>query len=207
MTGMLDHLSAALVGGVILLLLLSMTTHQSEVAMERTALYAAKAHLLSFTQWLEEDIDVVGLNIGERHHRFAAPEDQDGVTRRFTFYRDSITVMRDTVRVVTRYDVEPTAETFLVRGEELPLLTLRRSVAYLTPGQSASTALWQTAGAGPSTLTAFSVDMLRRDGAAVGSPAETDLIRVRFAVAAALTQENAFLREFHWTTTKRVRPI
>lgn len=207
---LLDNLIATLVAGVVIMMMIASQTRATERSIERTSVYVAKTQALEFVEWFEDDIVRLGLNIPLRDNRFLLPAYEDGITRQFIFHSDSISVNRDTLRVITRYEVEPTGTTQLVDESERTLYQLSRYTATVAVSNGGMTGSPQyvLSGQSPPTLSHFDVQLLRRDGHPAVNSGETDYVNIRLSsISRPGSRPRNFLPEFHWMTSMKVRPF
>lgn len=209
---LLDNLAAVLIATAVILMLSAAQIRSSNAGVEQVASHASKAKMLSFGEWIEDDITSLGANIAEGSGRFLAPTlDEDGNTTEFTFFSDNPVTGGDTMRVMTRYRLVPT-RTVTVDDAPQQLFEVRREFAEVEVenGEAAipefgSTA-WVSDGRSVETLSFFEVALLDRQGQAAGV-ASADFIQVRFAMVPEMWLDEGYLRELYWTTTLKVRPF
>ena len=201
-----DNLTAILIGGIVLLILLAVQVRSSEINLEQTSMYTAKQLSLDFAEWLEDDLVTLGTNFDSTDARFTLPTNASGNTTTFEFYQDSINVAAfppDTVRIETRY-VLTAASVAEVADSTVQLYDLTRSVRMQGPsGWSA----WTTDGQSPSQLSYFEIELLNRDGQTVATESATSYIRVAFSLVPPYQSSKQYLREVNWGTTIAIRPF
>ncbi len=208
----LDHLTSLLVAGVVILILATAQLYAQRSGLEQTTSYATKSKALSFGEWLEDDILSLGANYGEDAYRFEVPttDSTTGNTTEFRFYSDSLLVSGDTLRMMTRYKLDP-LETIVRGGREILLFEMERATAQkpVVNGEAAEPAEheWTADGRSLSTLSAFNIAILTRTGAETTDVDQGEFIRVSFALVPEYPVEPEYLRELYWTTTLKVRPF
>jgi hypothetical protein len=209
---LLDNLAAILIGTAVILMLSAAQIRSSQAGVEQVASHASKAKMLSFGEWIEDDITSLGANIRNNTGRFLEPTvDEHGNTEAFTFFSDNPTGGGDTMRVMTRYRLVPT-RTVTIDDSTHQLYEVRRefSEVEVENGEAAipeygSTA-WISDGRSVATLSFFEIDLLDRQGltATVGT---ADFIQIRFAMVPEIWLERGYIRELFWNTTLKIRPF
>lgn len=127
----LDHIASIMIGGVILLILLSLSFRGQDATHDATMYYTAKASMLSLAEWIEQDFK----NIGSGHNPPATSIvrfDTTGVTKGMLFWAQTAQGQpADSIR----YDwkVDGTAE---IDAGTVQLYTVRRWVDGVLTGWS-----------------------------------------------------------------------
>ena len=201
-----DNLTAILIGGIVLLVLLVVQVRSGEINLEQTSMYTAKQLSLDFAEWLEDDLVTLGTNFDSTDVRFSLPTQVGGNTTAFEFYQDSINyavLPPDTVRIETRY-VLSASSIAEVADSTVQLYDLTRSVR--TQGASGWSA-WTTDGQSPSQLSYFEIELLDRQGQTVATESATAYIRVAFSLVPPYQSSKQYLREVNWGTTIAIQPF
>ncbi len=207
-----DNLTAIIVAGVVILMLATAQIYAQRSGLEQASSYSTKAKAISFGEWLEDDILSLGANYGDDAYRFMTPVEDPvtGHTRRWVFFSDSLLATGDTLRIITRYELQDLGA--VVRGDStIYLYEIHRMMAEEPVTNGAISAPdpsdWTTDGRSMSTLSAFNVSMLARDGSVTSDPERGEFIRVSFSLVPEFPIEPEYLRELYWTTTLKVRPF
>jgi len=212
---LLDHLTSILAGAAVILILATVQIGAQRTSLEQTTSYATKTKMLSFGEWMEDDILSLGANFGRNRFRFEPPQhDANGNTTRFVFFSDSVLVSGDTLRLMTRYRLYPT-RTVTRGGREVDLYEVRRHTAQMPvnngvagePGEGSGPGNWTYAGQSLSTLAGFEIRLLQRDGSETTDPERGDFIQLHFRVVPEYPIEPEYLRELYWTNTLKVKPF
>lgn len=207
---LLDHLSAIIISAAVILILAATQIYAQRSNIEQTSAYATKTKMLSFGEWIEEDILSLGENFGRNRFRYELPiSDSLGNTATFVFFSDSTdAVTGDTLRNFTRYELENVG--FVERDTiTTPVFQLQRQLGEspVTNGVAAAPASWINDGASFSTLSLFQISMLDGDGRVTTDVENGDYIQVMFNMLPQFPVEPEYLRELYWSTTMKVRPF
>jgi hypothetical protein len=200
---LLDQLSAALVGSIVLLMLFSLHIRVQSSTIEDTLLYTAKKQTLSFAEILERDLANTGyLTVPGQQSIEAYSNKIFGGTQ----YTDTFQFWGSDAggnRVRVRYDAT-VVDT--VEADGTPVLRIERS--------EDAGAGFQIAGASMSSLTDFDISLLdvNNNGATMASARK---IRVRFenavgdpdAVSGVAGHKKPFMQKLRWGITLSPRGL
>lgn len=217
---LLDHLTALLVASSVLLLAIVSRTDASQLAIEQTSHYSARAQVQTFTRWLQRDLTSIGENYGAGQSSFTMPTQStsgvtNGMTTLFQFSRDSLntagTGVTTRYRVFIRYRLTSRGST-AVDNESAPvqLFGVERDeqvVPAPTDTVTPSASGWVRAGGGPGTLSQFRIVPHDRDGRTTTDVASTEFLRIRLSFVPPYDNEKRELHELHWGTTVGIRPF
>ncbi len=162
-----DNISAAILGGTLLIIMISVQQRIMEINLEQITNYMVKRQANDLVSWMEEDLLRLGENVDFNNEvPFTNPIQNavTGVTESFTFFRDSIDVDGQVVRIYIRYDLNPEGYR-VIRGDSIPVYQLVRSVKI---GESGS---WEVSGRSPALISYFRIDLLDRDAKPLSDPA------------------------------------
>lgn len=212
---LLDNLAAVIIGVAVIMMLSVSQIRSSQAGVEQVAAHAAKAKMLSFGEWVEDDLVSLGANIAEEGIRFLDPTvDADGNTTDFTFFSDSLAPNGsafDTIRVMTRYHLvetrtmtvgDSTHQLYQMRRETSEAPVVNGAVVIPTFGSGS----WTADGRSVETLSFFEIEPLNRHGQAT-SVASADFLQIRMAMVPEILLDQGYLRELFWTTTLKIRPF
>jgi hypothetical protein len=218
---LLDHLSALLVASSVLLLSIVARTDASQLAIEQTSHYSARAQVQTFTRWMEKDLLTIGKQYvnSEAAIAFAMPTQGTsgaaaGMTTLFQFQRDSLNStagVERRYRVFVRYRLTP-RPAVQVDNEPfpIPMFGVERDEQIVpdpVPTTTPSSGGWVRAGGGPGTLSQFRIIPHDRDGRPTTSADRTEFLRVRLSFVPPYDTEARELHELHWGTTIGIRPF
>jgi hypothetical protein len=186
-----DNLTATILAGTVLLILMVMQASLMKSSVERTANYMSKKQSLEFADWLQDDLLNIGRGMERGDRTFEGPaievtSDGDTLTEKFTFYQDTLqskvaSNMDDSVRVATAYTLgappsssspaDP-AETRTIGGETVKLYRAvrwkrekRKPAASDAPWSNQSwKGAWRKTGQSASLLRHFRIEMRDKDG-------------------------------------------
>ena len=204
MFAIFDNLTAVMIFGSVLLILVAVQSRSVEMNSELLSMYSGKVASLDLATLLEDDMDNVGVGLQPDTVLFTLPT-QDGVlTREFVFnqafemasmpgsfmdvqrrYRliDASIITLDTVSVQT-YQV--------VREERVD------STGVYSP--------WRETWASQQSLTYFNISLKDNNFVDTVFPDSARYVRVAFTVLPSYQQHNQHIRELNWNTTINVRP-
>ncbi len=206
MISIFDNMTAMLIGGVVLLILVTVQQRSSELGVEQTAIYVAKQQSLEFAEWLEDDINKLGMNFDSTAVRFALPVQSGGNTTSFEFYQDSLNIAVtpiDTVRIETRYQLNA-ASTATIADSTVQLYQLVRETR-VENGFGGWTS-WAEDGRSPGLLTYFEIELLNLSGQVVAVENQTSFVRMAFSLAPPFQSNKQYLTQLSWGTTVSLRP-
>lgn len=217
---LLDHLSSLLVASSVLLLTIIARTDSSQLAIEQTSHYSARAQVQVFTGWMQRDLTTIGENFGSGEATFTMPVQSTsgrtaGMTTRFEFSRDSLRTAGGTTeryRVFVRYRLIDQGEvTVDNEPSPVPLFGLERDEQIIAAPTNApvspSPGGWTRAGGGPGTLSQFRIIAQDRDGRVVTVRDQVDFLQLRLSFVPPFDNEKRELHELHWGTTLGIRPF
>ncbi len=215
-----DNLSASIIGATVLFILMAMQVRMMENNVQQTATYATKTQSLEFADWLEDDLLRIGENIKQGEEIFCNPDQDGDRTEEFTFFRDSLLTVDDTLRVATQYALVATG-TRDVEGETVQLYEAAR-LQKIEPKEngvppftcaSRASIVWDVTGQSPALLQNFQVEMLDKDGQPVSDPAtkvqnDPSAVRqthIKFAMISPFRTDRSSLRAMHWGASLLLR--
>ena len=205
MYALFDNLNALLIGGTVMMLLLTVYPRVQDMRLEQTATYVVKQQANDFATWAEEDLLKMGANMDLGEVLFENPVDSAGLTTRFTFYRDSVIATGVEVRLGVRYDLHHTG-TRILGADTLDAFQVRRH-------ERMGSGSWMPAGNGPARLSAFRIELLNRDMQPIVNPASATAVvpdtvhttRLRFAMLSPFDAERSTLRQLYYGSTLMVK--
>ncbi|MEM6285722.1 MAG: hypothetical protein AAF845_01060 [Bacteroidota bacterium] len=222
---LLDQLSALLVAGTVIFLMLGTQLRATEANVQSASAYAARAQSVSFLSWMEKDMSLAGSNFGQHRNRMSAPvadaSDPDQ-TQSFTFFRLDDDGDPDgdgeseKVWVDVRYTLVPDRMLTISDSTDLQLYQVRRDTsarATQIPADPldlaepiAAAPTWvESTGRSPALVSYFHVDLLDGRGAETTDPENAEFIRVSMSYIPTYSDELA-VAEYHWTMTAGVQP-
>lgn len=216
MHAIFDHLTAVLVGTVVLLLVMLTQREASAISIEQQARYGARMQTQGFTDWFERDLLRVGEGLRTGSGGFSLPvQRSDGNTGELVTFRDTVIVRPGTTplaqRLFTRYRLVA-AGTQTVRGAARPLFRLERWVQDRplvdnAPAPVPLATAWEQEGSSPAILSFLRVDAVGAGDVAAATPAAAWYLRARISLVPPAVQREAALPELHWGTTVGLRPF
>ena len=205
-----DHIIAASVTITLALAIIAQQVNVKQGSLERMSIYQAKAHSLSFAEWVEDDVVKLGSRFGSSRDRFDTDTEvettADGnsvwYTNVFEYFYNEESDGQTADRVEVRYDVASNDSTLLSVNETtgdstfVPLYTLTRSEkrgAYeladpangVVGGWIGTEPDWtvSTGYRSPPGLRYFRITPMDSDGNDVThDPTEADYVRIEFEV-------------------------
>ncbi len=208
-----DNITATMIAGTIILLLMAMQLRVTRLSIEQTATYMTKKYSLAFADWLQKDLLKIGRHLNPDDPDCDDDSDdwgcqvlgdlewEDGRTERFVFYRDSL---RDgkVYHMKVKYElkeVDPGA------GEDL--FRAVRSVKLWRDGTPEPVG-WVRTGSSPGLLRHFEIRMLDENGEVVSDPADNmddvEQTSVKFSLKPPFDTEGS-LRAMHWGSSLLLR--
>lgn len=195
-----DNITATLIGGIVMLMLVTMQMRMRQVNIEQTLLYNAKGQALSLGDWLQQDMGNAGGGVPideqfiEDYEIDAATEN----TKRFSFRR-KLQETDPTATLITYELID--GDTTVVEGDTLQLYQLQRCEGTTTcPAGSTS-----VNGQSPSRLTYFRIDLLDENGGAwTAGTSNAYYLRVRFSVTSMSTRRH-HMHKAYWGTVFPLR--
>lgn len=215
-----DNLTATLVGGTVILVLMAMQMNIVQMNVQQTVTYMTKKYSLDFADWLEDDLLAIGENLDPDDPKCDAnpnawgcwiiknPDVEDGLTMRFVFAFDSVrydrgTHMTDTLHVIVKYELEEVSEP----GEE-DLYQAVRYAKMWRPWEMKPATFTRT-GSSAGLLKQFTIEMRDRNGERVDDPAQhmedIEQTYARFAMVPPFQSEDRDLRAMYWGASLLLR--
>lgn len=200
-----DHLSAALVGATVMMMLLMLQIRLTGMSIEQTSTYMVKNQASNLATWLEEDLLQIGENMDlTKTIPFTNPVDSAGVTTTFSFFRDSLdtsVIPPDTFRIETRYELKKMGSR-ITGGDTLDVYRIARS--FRVDGGP-----WKASGGSTPALGFFKIEMLNGDAVPVADPvaaatADPKAIRntrVRFFMVTPFETATTAIRRVYYGST------
>ncbi|GIV62627.1 MAG: hypothetical protein KatS3mg044_1493 [Rhodothermaceae bacterium] len=200
-----DHLSAAIVGATVMLMLLSLQLRLTSMNVEQVSTYMVKNQASSLATWLEEDLLQLGENIDKtKEIPFTNPVDSAGMTVSFTFSRDSIdisVVPPDTFKIDTRLELKQTGS-HVSKGDTLNVFRLVRSTRI-------NGGAWTESGSSSPLLGFFKVDLLDANAqpladpvaAATANPDAVRNTRIKFFMVTPFETATSAIRRVYYGST------
>lgn len=161
-----DNLSAMILGGTLLLMMITLQQRMVEINLEQTTNYVIKKQANDLVSWIEEDFLRLGENVDFSDEvPFSNPSNNSntGVTESFEFFRDSIDADGQTIRIYIRYTLTQDGYR-TIRGDSIPVYRLKREVKV---GDNGS---WEENGGSPALISYFRVDLLDKNAQPLADP-------------------------------------
>lgn len=178
---LLDHLSAIVVSGIVLLILLGVSLASQTSAVQAVQADARFAAADAIVDMLEGDLPNVGAGVAAGDDRILALEGTAALTTAFEF-SGAVGASATAAVERVRYELEEAGTVVVGQGaaqQTVPAYTLRRLVH--------DGSAFRLSGASRSTVTAFTVRLLDAAGAPVGSPLDAARVaEVALATASPL---------------------
>ena len=178
---LLDHITATLIGGTVILILAVSQFRTSEAVVDQTSYYAVKRQILEMTEMIESDFKNIGLGVPAGTPVFNEVSEN---AIEFLLLLDP----DDTALSVVRYTEVPT-DTLEIDGEDIPVFEVQRIVNGTVSGRS------------PARMSEFVVELRNVEGDPVSSPEDAETIQVRLSMIPPFSPDKGFLKESHWTRT------
>ena len=205
MISIFDNLTAVMVFGVVLLILVAVQSRSIEMNGELLSMYSGKVASLDLATLLEDDMDNLGEGLAPDATFFSAPVQDGDITREFVFNQalEQLSSPGSFMDVQRRYrlvdalliTVDTTAvQTYtLIREERID------STGVFSP--------WAETWNSGQAISYFNITMKDRDFVNTAFPDSAKYVRVAFTVLPAYQQENQYVREMNWNTTINVKPF
>ncbi len=161
-----DNLSAMILGGTLLLMMITLQQRMVEINLEQTTNYVVKKQANDLVSWMEEELLRLGENVDFNNEvPFSNPVNNGntGVTELFEFFRDSIDANGQTIRIYIRYRLI-SAGYRVIREDSIPVYRLKREVKIGDDGS------WVEDGGSPALISYFRVDMLDKNAQPLADP-------------------------------------
>ncbi len=178
---LLDHITATMIGGTVLLILAVSQFRTSEAVVDQTSYYASKRQVLEMTEMIEFDFKNIGLGVPMGSSVFNEVS-QDAIEFMMLLDPD------DTALSVVRYQKVPT-DTLEIDGEEVPVFEVQRIVNGTVSGRT------------PGRMSEFVTELRNIEGDPVSSPEDAKTIHVRFSLIPPFNADKGFLKSSNWTRT------
>ena len=192
-----DNLTAAIVGSVVFLIVLSVNVRMAEMNVDEISNYVAKRYGTDLAEWMEEDLLRLGEGLeNEEDITFEDPvESADKMmTKSFTFYRDSVGTGGP---LAIRYELKFAAKGE-VQGEPVNLFRVQRYER--VHGES-----WKYTGGAVPLISYFKIDMLDQNAYPVSKPKKNRHkvrnTRVRFTIVTPFQTSRTAIRKVHYGST------
>jgi len=197
-----DNLQATIIGSVVIIMLLTAMQRVRELNLEQLSIYSAKVQALDLAEWMENDLSTLGTNFDSTTVRFSLPQVQNGNTTDFTFYRDTLGVAFNKVRIETRYQLIDT-DTVEVNDSTIQMHQIIRSFRVKEGNKWTK---WQEDGRSSGRLSYFMISLLGDLGQPVDAEAETIFFKMDLSVVPPFLQGRQYLSLLSWGSTIRLRP-
>lgn len=194
-----DNLTATLMGGTILLIVLTMQVRLRDVNIEQTSLAISKKQAIQLGEWLQKDLSNVGygVELGVEPIQEKKEDPATENTTRFSYLRKINEGDASPVQVT--YELI-TADSMMVGGEKVYFYQALRCVDASTCSPTSS----KLAGQSPPYLRSFRIDPLDASGSDwTGTGAH--FLRVQFSFSSNLTDDPTHMREAFWGTVLPLR--
>ncbi|WP_457651834.1 hypothetical protein [Rhodocaloribacter sp.] len=178
---LLDHITATMIGGTVLLILAVSQFRTSEAVVDQTSYYASKRQILEMTEMIEFDFKNIGLGVPAGTPVFNEVSEN---AVEFLMLLDP----DDTALSVVRYVTVPT-DTLELDGKEVPVYEVQRIVNGTVSGRS------------PARMSEFVIELRNVEGDPVGDPEDAETIHVRFSLIPPFSADKGFIKESHWART------
>ncbi len=204
---LLDHLTAVIVGSVLGLVLFTTMLRVQTLNHEANTAYAMRRLSTDMATWIEDDVLSVGKNLPMSKLPFESPLDSAGLTKEFTFYRDSVETVGSvtkTTRVATQYRLQYAG----TRGSGPDAYNIYRVNRYVKMDTLAGST-WEFDGSAPPYLRHFKIEMLGPDALPIANPAAAlalnpNAVRntgIRFTLATPFEQKGLAMQSVHFAST------
>jgi len=178
---LIDHITATMIGGTVLLILAVAQFRTNEAVVDQTSYYASKKQVLELTNMIESDFKNVGLGVPP-----GAPVFNEVTPTAIEF--NLLLAPGDVATSAVRYEAVP-IDTLELDGQSEPLFQLRRSVNGVLTGQS------------PPRMAEFVVELRNIEGNPVANPEDTETIHVHYALVPPFNADKGFIKKTYWTRT------
>ena len=179
---LLDHMSATIVAGMVLLLAAATTGLGFESSVDATGYYAARVQAQAFGDMLKDDFSNFGLGVSGSD----VLQSSTGNVIQFWKQTDASTGTLSTVS----YTITP-VDTVEVAGTATPTFAISRSVNGVAEGR------------GPANITSFAFELRNTDGDAVASEDDAYSIYISFSLL-PFFNDDAPLNNIFWSRTFRI---
>lgn len=198
MLTLFDNITAIMIGGVILLILMSMQHQAQTMAVERSVTYVAKQNALEFGTWMQEDIANIGAGMTFGSGVMEDIERSGGMTTRFRFQRklDPTDVNPQWVE----YRAVP-VDTVVIGQHQFTKQVVFHRMERRVDGNATES------GSSMGIITDFDVELLDIGGRVTNDRSAARQLRVSFASAFNFRDSQKYLRENHWSTTVPLREM
>lgn len=204
MISIFDNLTAVMIFGVVLLILVAVQSRSIEMSSELLSMYSGKVASLDLATLLEDDMDNLGSGMAPDTTLFAAPV-QDGIlTRQFIFNQamEQVSSPGDMMDVQRRYRIVDGSVVTIDTTSKQTYQVIREERIDSTGTYSPWAETWKS----DQSLTYFNITMKDRNYADTAFPDSARYVRVAFTVLPGYQQHNQYVRELNWNTTINVRP-
>lgn len=198
MITLFDNITATMIAGVILLILMSMQQQAQTMAVERSVTYVAKQNALEFGEWLQEDIANIGAGMTFGSGVMDDIERSGGMTTRFRFQRKLDP--DDAAPQWVEYRAVPVDTVVIGHNRFTKQVVLHRMERVVAGSLNQN-------GSSMGIVTDFDVELLDIRGRVTTDRTAARQLRVSFASAFNYRQHQKYLRENHWSTTVPLREI
>ncbi|MBT4052328.1 MAG: hypothetical protein HOC28_06745 [Bacteroidetes Order II. Incertae sedis bacterium] len=184
---LLDHISAWMISGCVILMVVSTQFNAQRSSVEQSIAYGAKAQILQMADMMEQELLLIGEGTDDTIE--TVTENDAGETVEFTFHRED----DGGSDIEVSYQLVET-ESIEIDDEETQLYRLDRYEGGVIDG------------GGSSTMSHFRITMLDASGTETASVASARLLRLAAVNAYAHGDtEDMFLYESYWGLT--IRPM
>lgn len=198
MISLFDNITATMVGGTILMILMTMQHQAQTMAVERSVNYVAKQNALEFGQWLQEDVANMGAGMTFGSGVMDDIERSDGMTTRFRFQRKLDP--SDANPHWVEYRAIP-VDTVMIGQNQFKKEVVLHRMARIVSGTS------DQEGSSMGIITDFDVELLDIEGRVTSDRSAARQLRVSFASTFNYRDHQKYLRESHWSTTVPLREM
>lgn len=201
---LLDHLLAIVVGSVLGIVIFTTAMRVQSLNHEANTTYAMRRLSSDMATWMEDDVLSIGRNMPLNQIPYANPVDSAGLTKTFTFYRDSVSVVGG-VSTVNRINTQYRLRYAGTRGSGAEAYNIYRVDRYVQVDGGA----WNFDGSAPPYLKHFKIEMLDRDAKPIADPVaafgiDPNTVRntgIRFTLATPHEQRGLALQSVHFAST------
>ena len=204
MIGIFDNLTAVMIFGVVLLILVAVQSRSLEMNNELLSTYSGKVASLDLAMLLEDDLDNLGRDLAPDTVLMVAPTQDGPITRDFVFNLalEQTSSPGDMMSVQRRYR--------LIDGAVIAVDTLNMQTYQLIREERIDStgvfSSWSETWASSHMLTYFNITMKDDKFINTINADSAKYVRIAFSVLPAYHQESQSIKEMNWNTTINVRP-
>ena len=209
-----DHILAFLIASVVIMIVVANQMRTMESGMEDTSTYIAKNNSLDLAEMIEDDLNMTlhRYDTGRSPFTWPITQDADGRTTSFSFYRDSLNTLGQTVRLFSRYRLQfsDSLQTNVTDSTGTTVVTqplfevIREECSTISPTVPCVPVF---AGNSAPWVSDFRVAPLRIDKSPAVSLAESHYLQISFIMNPPYRTERQIVDKLHWSTLLQVQPF